>query len=186
MFSPCYSCEIALTHSRASLFPMNISTKCSSVSPQISTVKRKFEHWWWTIPLISTKRTITSHLKLLIIERTMMLEMTWGQAQKSDGVKQVDGTYNIFYELNYSVRSNIRIVCLYKMCWEIYNLTMLLKLWYIYLAIKSISYFACENTQCIKFETFQNCYFLLVESEADHLLYNVTTCMLEPINTQLL
>jgi hypothetical protein len=26
-------------------------------------IKRKFEHWWSTIPSISTKRTITSHLR---------------------------------------------------------------------------------------------------------------------------
>ena len=42
--------------------------------------------------------------------------MTWGQAQNCGGVKPVNGTYNRFYELKYSARSNVRGVCLYKMC----------------------------------------------------------------------
>ena len=38
-----------------------------------------------------------------------------GQAEKSGGVKPVNGIFNIFYELKYSARSNVRGVCLHKM-----------------------------------------------------------------------
>ena len=62
----------------------------------IIVMKRKFKQWWSTIPQISTKRIITSHLKSLNIKKTMIYgigkpDLGLGQAQKWCWIKPVNG-----------------------------------------------------------------------------------------------
>ena len=59
-------------------------------------MKRKFKQWWLTIPTISTKWRITSHLNSLNTKKTMTDDVVnpgpgLGQAQKGGGVKLVNG-----------------------------------------------------------------------------------------------
>ena len=59
-------------------------------------MKRKFKQWWLTIPTISTKWRITSHLNSLNTKKTMTDDVVnpgpgLGQAQKGGGVKSVNG-----------------------------------------------------------------------------------------------
>ena len=50
-------------------------------------MKRKFKQWWSALPPIWTKWTLTSHLKLLIIEKTT----TYGVGNPCGGAKCVKG-----------------------------------------------------------------------------------------------
>ena len=58
----------------------------------LKTMKRNFKQWWTTIPPISTKRTITSHLKSVNIKKTM----------KYAGLSIKGGTM-YFYSLKWSL-----------------------------------------------------------------------------------
>jgi hypothetical protein len=66
-------------------------------------MKRKFKQWWLTIPTISTKWTITSHLNSLNTKKTMAYDVVnpgpgLGQAQKGGEVKSINGIPNSWFE----------------------------------------------------------------------------------------
>jgi len=61
---------------------------------QMYNEKKVFKLWWSTIPPISTKRTITSHLNSLNTEKTMAYDVGnhghgLGQTQKCGTVKLI-------------------------------------------------------------------------------------------------
>jgi hypothetical protein len=58
--------------------------------------KKVYKQWWSTIPSISTKQTVTSHLSSLNTKKTTTYDdvnpgSDLGQAQTCGGVKQVNG-----------------------------------------------------------------------------------------------
>ena len=61
-------------------------------------MKRKSKQWWPTMPSISTKQTITSHIKPMNIKNTTSDDGNpghdLGRAQKCDGVKPINGNPN--------------------------------------------------------------------------------------------
>ena len=76
-------------------------------------MKRKFKQWWLTIPTISPKWTITSHLNSLNTKKTITYDVVnpgsgLEQAQKCGGVKLVNGTpsLNCWFEQDYNKINN--------------------------------------------------------------------------------
>jgi len=65
-------------------------------------MKRKFNHWWSTIPPLSTKRTITSLLHSLHTKRITVYDvgnqgLGLGQTRKWGGVKPVIVYFNLLF-----------------------------------------------------------------------------------------
>ena len=69
------------------------------ISPFSYFYKRRFEKWWSTILLISTKRTITSHLKPFNTKKTV----TYGIRYPAPGLGQANMFwYSIFVYIHWS------------------------------------------------------------------------------------